>query len=87
MREPGLVRADMRSVVGRRYGRMISYPVSASDIRKWARAVYYPGRAPARYTDPAAAEEGTLVAPLDFNPLVSTYVSTAAAKSRTPSVT
>ncbi|MFC8097743.1 MaoC family dehydratase N-terminal domain-containing protein [Streptomyces sp. NPDC057363] len=68
MSEAGLVRADMAGVVGRPYGRMISYPVSASDIRKWARAVYYPEPAPVRYTDPETAEDGGPAAPLDFNP-------------------
>jgi hypothetical protein len=68
MSEAGLVRKDMGAIVGRPYGRLISYPVSASDIRKWARAVHFPEKAPIRYTDPALAESGRLTAPLDFNP-------------------
>ncbi|MEV6166565.1 MaoC family dehydratase N-terminal domain-containing protein [Streptomyces sp. NPDC052052] len=67
MSETGLISDEMRKIVGRPYGRLVSYPVSASDIRKWARAVYFPQQPPARYTDPAAEHEG-LVAPLDFNP-------------------
>jgi len=68
MSELGLIRPDMLDVVGRPYGRQISYPVSASDIRKWARAVFFPEQPPERYTDPVAEKDGTLSAPLDFNP-------------------
>jgi hypothetical protein len=63
----GLIRDEMTQIVGRPYGRLVSYPVSASDIRKWARAVHYPQQPPSRYTDPAAAYDG-IVAPLDLNP-------------------
>lgn len=67
MSDTGLIRDDMRAIVGRPYRRLISYPISASDIRKWARAVHYPQAPPTRYTDAEAEHEG-LVAPLDFNP-------------------
>jgi hypothetical protein len=73
----------MSEAVGRPYGRMTSYPVSASDIRKWARAVHHPRRAPARYTDPAA-ENGSLIAPLDFNPFAWGAAATAADEARIP---
>jgi hypothetical protein len=68
MSELGLVSPAMQQIVNKPYGRQISYPVSASDIRKWAIAVYYPEPPPAHYLDAAAAEDGTLAAPLDFNP-------------------
>jgi hypothetical protein len=42
--------------------------VTASDIRKWAQAAYHPEEPPAAYVDPKVAEDGQLVAPLDFNP-------------------
>lgn len=40
-----------------------SPPVGLNDIRRWAIAVYWPERPPARYTDPER-----MVAPPDFNP-------------------
>ncbi|RAY17293.1 hypothetical protein DPM19_02150 [Actinomadura craniellae] len=58
----------MQGIVGQPYGRQVSYPISASDIRKWALAVYFPQTPPSRYADPRAAAAGRLVAPLDFNP-------------------
>ncbi|MDX6742168.1 MaoC family dehydratase N-terminal domain-containing protein [Actinocorallia sp. A-T 12471] len=64
--EPSLIRPDMLEIVGRPYRRQVSYPVGASDIRRWAAAVYFPAAPPERYTDPRA--ERDLVAPLDFNP-------------------
>jgi hypothetical protein len=58
----------MLAIVNKPYSQQISYPVSASDIRKWAVAVYYPQQPPARYVDRRVVENGDLVAPLDFNP-------------------
>jgi hypothetical protein len=55
----------MRTSVGRELGRRVSYPVTDSDIRRWAIAVHYPEQPPARYWDD---EHGEIVAPLDFNP-------------------
>jgi hypothetical protein len=65
--ELGLIRQDMRAIVGKPYGVQVSYPVAASDIRRWAIAVHYPDEPPVTYLDPVAAEEGRLVAPLDIN--------------------
>lgn len=65
--ELGLVRPDMAAVVGQPYGVAHSYPVTASDIRRWALAVYYPEAPPAHYLDPDAEAAGRLVAPLDMN--------------------
>ncbi|WP_051684410.1 MaoC family dehydratase N-terminal domain-containing protein [Blastococcus sp. URHD0036] len=67
MSELGLVRPDMAAIVGQPYGVTHSYPVSASDIRRWAIAVYYPEAPPAHYLDPDAEAAGRLVAPLDIS--------------------
>jgi hypothetical protein len=61
----------MHAAVGRELGRRVSYPISASDIRRWAVAVYYPGPPPARFYDAELAARGRwsgIVAPEDFNP-------------------
>src|SRR5690349_16862953 len=67
MSELGLVRPDMAALVGQPFGVMESYPVTASDIRRWAIAVYHPEPAPAHYLDPDAEADGRLVAPLDIS--------------------
>ena len=61
---------EMRAAVGSEVGRMVSFPISASDIRKWAVAVYYPEPPPAYFWNLAEAEArfGGLVAPEEFNP-------------------
>ena len=67
MTELGLIRPDMTALVGRPYGVAVSYPVTASDIRRWAIAVHHPEPPPAHYLDPDAEARGRLVAPLDIN--------------------
>jgi hypothetical protein len=65
------VSAAMRGAIGSRISRRVSFPVSASDIRKWAIAVYYPHRPPRRYWDHDYVDSilgGRLVAPQEFNP-------------------
>lgn len=59
----GYVSEQMRGCVGRELDRRVSYPIAASDIRRWAVAVYYPELPPPKFW---AADE--LVAPEDFNP-------------------
>lgn len=62
---------DMRAAVGRELGRAVSFPVSESDIRRWAIAVYHPESPPRKYWNGKAAadtREGGIVAPEDFNP-------------------
>jgi len=62
---------EMRAIIGREYGTRTSYPISISDIRKWALAVYYPEPPPRLYWDEAyVAEAGieSIVAPEEFNP-------------------
>ncbi|MBV9994343.1 MAG: MaoC family dehydratase N-terminal domain-containing protein [Caulobacteraceae bacterium] len=61
----------MREAVGRRLRLQVSYPVSESDIRKWALAVYYPRAPPQEFIDPDYARGrrwGGIVAPQEFNP-------------------
>jgi hypothetical protein len=61
----------MRSIIGRPFHEMVSYPVAASDVRKWAIAIYYPEVPPRLYWDEAYAATtpfGGIVAPEDFNP-------------------
>jgi hypothetical protein len=61
----------MRGAIGALVERRISYPIAASDIRKWAVAVYYPDPPPAMFWDEqvaSASPHGGLVAPEEFNP-------------------
>lgn len=62
---------EMRAVIGGRLGRRVSFPVSESDIRRWAVAVYWPEEPPRRFWD-AQYASGTphrgIVAPEEFNP-------------------
>ena len=65
------VSAAMREAVGCTLGRQVSFPVSESDIRRWAIAVYYPQDPPRQFWDEAYAKStpyGGIVAPEDFNP-------------------
>jgi hypothetical protein len=57
----------MRNAVGQTVSRRVSFPVATSDIRRWAIAVYFPHRPPARYWD-EEAHGGRLIAPQEFNP-------------------
>jgi N-terminal half of MaoC dehydratase len=66
-----VISPQMRKAVGSELSRMVSYPVSESDIRKWAAAVYFPEEPPARFWDEEAARHsraGGIVAPEEFNP-------------------
>jgi hypothetical protein len=60
----------MRAAIGEVVDWRISYPVSESDIRRWAVAVYYPDDPPRRFWDAAYAKEahGGITAPEEFNP-------------------
>jgi hypothetical protein len=49
----------------------VSYPVTVSDIRRWAIAVYHPAEPPRRFWDEDEASRGShggIVAPEEFNP-------------------
>jgi hypothetical protein len=62
---------DMRKAIGGELGRSVSFPVTDSDIRRWAVAVYYPDAPPRMFWD-AQHASGTstsgIVAPEEFNP-------------------
>jgi hypothetical protein len=65
------VSAAMRASAGRELRRRVSFPVSESDIRRWAIAVYYPQQPPRLFWDAAYAKttrHGGIVAPEEFNP-------------------
>ena len=67
----GHISGAMRGAVGREMRRQVSYPVSESDIRKWALAVYYPEAPPREFIDPDYARRspaGGMTAPQEFNP-------------------
>jgi hypothetical protein len=62
---------EMKAAVGGVLGRRVSYPVSESDIRRWAVAVYWPETPPRRFWDAEYARTtrfGGIVAPEEFNP-------------------
>ena len=62
---------EMRAAVGRELARMTSYPITDSDIRRWAVAVYYPEEPPRLFWDAdyaAGTSFGGIVAPEEFNP-------------------
>jgi len=61
----------MRAAIGRETGRSVSFPISVSDIRRWAVAVYYPEEPPRLFWDEdyaAKTVHGGIVAPEEFNP-------------------
>jgi len=62
----------MRALVGQEYGKTTtSVPISLSDIRKWALAIYYPEAPPRLFWDEeyaATTIHGGIVAPEEFNP-------------------
>ncbi|WP_220795372.1 MaoC family dehydratase N-terminal domain-containing protein [Streptomyces shenzhenensis] len=61
-----LVSSEMAAAVGSVIDWKVSYPVAASDIRRWAIAVHYPDPPPRRFCDETAP--GGVVAPEEFNP-------------------
>jgi hypothetical protein len=61
----------MRDAVGSVMRRSTSFPVSESDIRRWAIAVYYPEPAPRQFWDrefASSRDPGGIFAPEEFNP-------------------
>jgi hypothetical protein len=66
-----LVTPEMEQHKGVWVGEKTAYPVSESDIRKWAIAVYWPAPPPRLFWDAdyaATTRWGGIVAPEDFNP-------------------
>jgi acyl dehydratase len=64
------VSRQMRECVGRELDRRISYPITSSDIRRWAVACYYPELPPQRFwAAPVGSPDfDAPPAPEDFNP-------------------
>lgn len=64
------VSEQMRECVGRELDRRISYPITSSDIRRWAIACYYPELPPQRFwAAPVGSPDLDMpAAPEDFNP-------------------
>jgi hypothetical protein len=65
------ITSAMRDVVGLELRRGVSFPITDSDIRRWALAVYYPEPAPRLFWDAeyaATTSHGGIVAPEEFNP-------------------
>ena len=66
-----LVTQAMRDAQGVWGNERVSFPVSESDIRRWAIAVYWPETPPRVYWDAdyaATTRWGGIIAPQDFNP-------------------
>jgi N-terminal half of MaoC dehydratase len=65
------INSEMAAAVGTETGRQDSFPISASDIRRWAIAVYWPEPPPRLFWDEEYASgtrHGGIVAPEEFNP-------------------
>jgi len=65
----------------------VSPPVSESDIRKWAIAVYWPGTPPRIYWDgeyAATTRWGTIIAPADLNPFAWPIIQARPAPAERP---
>jgi N-terminal half of MaoC dehydratase len=61
----------MQGAIGGELSRSTSFPISDSDIRRWAVAVYYPEDPPRLFWDADYAAQtayGGIVAPEEFNP-------------------
>jgi hypothetical protein len=66
-----LVTLEMLQQKGVWEAEKVSYPISESDVRKWAIASYWPETPPRLFWDPEHAKTtrwGGIVAPEDFNP-------------------
>ena len=60
---------EMRASVGKVYERIVSFPISEADIRRWVVATYHPEVPPRDFWDQAtAANAGDILAPHEFNP-------------------
>ncbi|MDT9592152.1 MaoC family dehydratase N-terminal domain-containing protein [Nocardioides zeae] len=66
MEQGTLVNDEMRAALGDEIDWRTSYPVDASDLRRWSIAVHYPEAPPRRFLN--AEHYGGLVAPDEFNP-------------------
>ena len=74
----------MQAVVGGELSRGTSFPITDSDIRRWAVAIYYPEDPPRLFWDAGYAAQTSyagIVAPEEFNPF-----AWMAAQKREPAV-
>src|SRR5262245_14775960 len=77
------ITAEMEAIVGAELTSQTSLPISASDIRRWAIAVYYPSAPPRHYWDEeyaATTRYGGIVAPEEFNPFA--WITAAGPRQR-----
>lgn len=80
---------EMTAAIGTEISRRVSFPVTDSDIRRWALAVYWPEEPPARFL----RGDGPLTAPHEFNPFawasaeVTTHPAGAVAEQNDPDST
>jgi hypothetical protein len=83
------ISAAMQAAVGTELTRQVSHPVSVSDIRRWALAVYWPEPAPQLFVSEEYAR-GTvhqgIVAPEEFNPFAWSCAETWARDTEVVSV-
>jgi len=66
-----MITDEMRAVVGEVMSTSLAFPIAASDIRKWALAIYFPAIPPRVFWDEdyaATTRHGGIVAPEEFNP-------------------
>jgi len=73
----------MEAIVGSESSRQTSLPISTSDIRRWALAVYFPAAPPRHYWDEeyaASTRFGGIVAPEEFNPFA--WITAAGPRQR-----
>lgn len=68
-----VVTPEMQAALGTRINRKVSYPLTSSDIRRWAIASYWPEKPPARYL---STDESSLAAPEELNPFAWAVVET-----------
>ena len=80
-----MITEAMLSIVGEVMSTSTAYPIAASDIRKWAMAIYYPALPPKLFWDEdyaATTRWGGIIAPEEFNPFGAAWM----AKDPPPSV-
>ncbi len=73
-----LITDEMLGLIGKTMKVMTSYPIAASDIRKWAIAVYFPEVPPRLYWDEDYAADtrwGGIIAPQEFNPFGAAWMA------------
>ena len=77
----------MKAAIGAQTGQRTSFPISESDIRRWAVAVYWPVEPPRLFWDAgyaAGTRHGGIVAPEEFNPFA--WMVAGRAEPPTPAV-